>query len=150
MKLKHFVLSLLTVLTIFTNNALAADHSTISLAVGGYDLVSYQQGNPKRGSGHHIAQYKGNTYAFDTNDNKEAFNADPEKYLPQFGGYCAYGAALGKKFYGDPTVYEVVDGKLYLNLDPKVQGLWNKNKHENIKTAHELWHSIKYVPAEEL
>ena len=56
----------------------------------------------------------------------------------------------GKKFYGDPTIYEVVDGKLYLNLDAKIQQLWAKDKSQNIAEAHKLWSSIKYVPAAEL
>lgn len=150
MKLKHFALSLFAVLALFAKAASAADYSTIALAVGGYDLVSYQQDGPKAGSGHHLAEYKGNIYAFSTAANKSTFEADPEKYLPQYGGYCAYGASLGKKFYGDPTVYEVVGGKLYLNLDAKVQSIWNKEKQKNIAAADELWSSIKYVPAAEL
>jgi YHS domain-containing protein len=138
------------VLASLSSAAIASDNSTIALAVGGYDLVSYQQGEPQKGTGHHLSSYKGNQYAFANEDNQEAFEEDPEAYLPQYGGFCAYGAALGKKFYGDPTVYEVVDGKLYLNLDSKIQGLWSEDKAKNIETADELWASIKYVPANEL
>jgi len=150
MRLKQFALGIIALLSVFANNAFAGDNATIALAVGGYDLVSYHSDQPKRGSGHHLAEHAGNLYAFASAANKEAFEAEPEKYLPQFGGYCAYGAALGKKFYGDPTVYEVVDGKLYLNLDKKVQSLWNQDKQKNIAAAHELWATIKYVPAAEL
>lgn len=150
MKLKQFALSLVAISIFFANVALAKDHSTIALAVGGYDLVSYHQGGPQRGSGHHLAEHGGNLYAFNSEANKKAFESEPEKYLPQFGGFCAYGASLGKKFYGDPSVYAVVDGKLYLNLDGKVQSLWNKEQKENIQAANKLWPEIKYVPAAEL
>lgn len=150
MSINKALLSFGAALLLIVNTALAADHSSIALAVGGYDLVSYQQDGPVRGNGHHLASHNGQQYAFANAENKAKFAANPEQYLPQFGGYCAYGAALGKKFYGDPTVYEVVDGKLYLNLDKKVQGLWEKDKAKNIQAAHELWSSIKYVPAAEL
>lgn len=151
MKIKQYVLSLLAALTLFSGLASAADHATIATAVGGYDLVSYhQKGGPVIGTGHHLANHEGNIYAFASAENKAAFEATPSQYLPAFGGYCAYGAALGKKFYGDPSVYEVVDGTLYLNLDKKVQSIWEKNKADNITTARSLWASIKYVPAAEL
>jgi len=142
--------SFFAALVLFASSAFAADHSTIALAVGGYDVVSYQQDGPVLGNGNHLASYNGNQYAFSSADNKAKFEANPEQYVPQYGGFCAYGAALGKKFYGDPTVYEVVDGKLYLNLDKKVQGLWEKDKAGNIASADKLWSSIKYVPAAEL
>jgi len=150
MKQKLLLLNALFALLLGASAVSAADYSTISLAVGGYDLVSYHQDGPVRGNGHHLAEYNGNQYAFSNADNKAKFEADPEQYLPQYGGFCAYGAALGKKFYGDPTVYEVIDGKLYLNLDQKIQGLWNKDKKGHIASADELWKTIKYVPAAEL
>jgi YHS domain-containing protein len=150
MKLKHYIVGLTVLLSFFSKVALAADHATIALAVGGYDLVSYHQSQAVTGNGHHLAEHQGNTYAFANASNKEAFISNPEKYLPQFGGYCAYGAALGKKFYGDPSVYEIVDGKLYLNLDAKVQSLWSKDRLNNIAEANKLWPSIKYVPSAEL
>lgn len=150
MKIKHYILGIAVLLTLLSKVALAADNSTIALAVGGYDLVSYQQSQPIRGNGHNLAEHQGNSYAFANAKNKAAFLANPEKYLPQFGGFCAYGASLGKKFYGDPTVYEVVNGKLYLNLDTKIQTLWAKEKQKNITEADKLWASIKYVPANEL
>ena len=151
MKIKQFLISITTALALFTSGASAADHSTIALAIGGYDLVSYHQSStPISGNGHHLASYEGNTYAFATAENKSTFEANPRKYLPAFGGYCAYGASLGKKFYGDPTVYAVIDGTLYLNLDKKVQSIWNKDRSGNITEANKLWASIKYVPAAQL
>jgi len=151
MKIKQLLISITTALALFVGTASAADHSTIAVATGGYDLVSYHQSNgPKLGNGHNMANYEGNIYAFVNASNKAKFEADPAKYLPAYGGFCAYGASLGKKFYGDPNVYSVVGGTLYLNLDRKVQSLWNKDRVGAISEADKLWASIKYVPAAEL
>jgi len=151
MKIKQLFTRIFAAFVIFIGTASAADHSTISLAVGGYDLVSYHQSNgPKIGNGHHLANHEGNIYAFVNAENKAQFEANPANYLPAFGGYCAYGASLGKKFYGDPLTSTVVDGKLYLNLDSKVKNIWVKKRSANIVAAKELWPSIKYVPAAEL
>lgn len=67
------------------------------------------------------------------------FKADPAKYLPQFGGYCAFGAAMRKKFDGDPTVWKVVDGKLYLNLAGPVQMKWDADQANLISQAAMKW-----------
>ena len=151
MNIKQFFITLTAALALFTGTASAADHSTIAVAIGGYDLVSYHQNSgPIAGNGHNLANYEGNIYAFANANNKSKFQANPAKYLPAFGGFCAYGASLGKKFYGDPTVYTVVDGTLYLNLDKKVQSIWNKDRSGNITEANKLWASIKYVPAAQL
>jgi len=151
MKIRQLFTSIIASLALFVGSASAADHSTIALAIGGYDLVSYHQSNgPKVGNGHHLANHEGNTYAFVNAENKAQFEANPSKYVPAFGGYCAYGASLGKKFYGDPLASTIVDGKLYLNLDNKVKSIWVKERAANIVAANKLWPSIKYVPAAEL
>jgi len=151
MKIKQLFTSIITVFALFVGTASATDNSTISLAIGGYDLVSYHQSNgPKVGSGHHLANHEGNIYAFVNAENKAKFETSPAKYLPEFGGFCAYGASLGKKFYGDPLASTIVDGKLYLNLDNKVKSIWVKERAANIVAANKLWPSIKYVPAAEL
>ncbi|OUS23984.1 hypothetical protein A9Q99_25865 [Gammaproteobacteria bacterium 45_16_T64] len=151
MKIKQLLIAITTALALLSGGVSAADHSTIAIAVGGYDLVSYQQKNgPTRGNGHNLTIYQDNIYAFSNAENKSTFDTNPSKYLPAYGGFCAYGASLGKKFYGDPNVYSVVDGSLYLNLDKKVQSLWNKDISGNIAEADSLWRSIKYVPAAEL
>jgi YHS domain-containing protein len=90
---------------------------------GGYDLVSYRTGEkPLPGNGNHLSEVDGVIYLFVSDENKKAFDKNPEKYLPVYGGYCAYGVAVGKKFVGDPHVWKIVDGRLYLNLDNKIQG----------------------------
>ncbi|MBV6323780.1 YHS domain-containing (seleno)protein [Duganella violaceipulchra] len=113
------------------------------VGAAGYDLTSYfTQEKPQRGNGHHVAVVAGVTYLFASDDNKKMFEAAPSKFLPQYGGYCAFGASIGKKFVADPDVYDIVDGKLYLNLDSKIRGLWSADIPGRIKTADANWKTI--------
>ena len=89
-------------------------------------------------------------YLFANTKNKDTFKANPSKYLPAYGGYCAFGVTKSKKFIGDPLVYRLVNGKLYLNLAPKVQKIWEKDVPGNITTADGIWTSIKDKHASEL
>lgn len=121
------------------------------VGVQGYDLVSYHTNEkPLRGNGNHVVEHDGITYLFINKKNQETFAANPHKYLPAFGGYCAYGVAVGKKFVGDPDVWKVVDDKLYLNLDNRIQGVWNKDIRGNIQKAEKNWGQIKDKNASEL
>ena len=123
--------------------AAVAGNSASTVGVGGYDLVSYHTGEkPLRGNGNHVAVHQGVTYLFSSEANKEAFDASPGKYLPAYGGWCAYGVAVGKKFVADPDVWEIVDGRLYLNLDNKVKGIWLKDVPGNIAKADTSWRRI--------
>ncbi len=122
-----------------------------NVGVQGYDLVSYRNSEkPLRGNGNHVAEHHGVTYQFANEENKEAFAKNPHKYLPAYGGYCAYGVAVGKKFVGDPDVWKIVDNKLYLNLDNKIQGIWNKDISGNIQKAESKWTHIKNKKASDL
>lgn len=123
---------------------LAADTAISIVGVSGYDLVSFHTGEkPVRGNGNHLAVHDGVTCLFVSEANRKQFEATPEKYLPAFGGYCAYGAAVGKKFVGDPDVWEIVDGRLYLKLDNKIKGLWVKDVPGHIAKANTNWPRIK-------
>jgi len=137
------------VLTLWAAGA-AADPSVNTVAAGGYDLVSYQTGTPVRGNGKAIVEYKDATYLFASEEHKKLFAANPEKYLPAYGGYCAYGASFGKKFDGDPNVWEIVDGKLYFNVTPEVKLKWREDIKGNIHKADAFWPQIKDKPASSL
>ncbi len=114
------------------------------VGVQGYDLVSYRtNAKPRRGNGNHIVDHHGITYLFATKENQAKFAKDPHKYLPAYGGYCAYGVAVGKKFVGDPDVWKIVDNRLYLNLDSKIQGIWNKDMSGNLVKAENQWVKIQ-------
>ena len=123
---------------------MAKDYSHSTPGLSGYDPVAYfTDGKPVRGSGFHVTVFKGATYAFASEKHKEAFEANPEKHVPAYGGYCAYGVAIGKKFVADPEVWKIVDGKLYLNLDRDIQKKWEKDVPGQIGTADANWLKIK-------
>lgn len=142
------VLSLFAVLGYFAAVSVdvqaAEDYVVAEAGADGYDVVSYfTESEAVRGNGKHTYVHEGVAYLFSSEENKNAFAGNPEKYLPAYGGYCAYGVALGKKFYSDPEVWEIVDGTLYLNLDRDIQKEWRKDKSGNIKKANANWNSIK-------
>ncbi|MCL6268246.1 YHS domain-containing (seleno)protein [Flagellimonas myxillae] len=84
-------------------------------AAQGYDVVAYFNGDAKVGNKRLVATHEGAEYKFATQENLDAFNDNPDKYVPQYGGYCAYAVALsGKKVNVDPMTFEIRDGKLYL------------------------------------
>ncbi|MEZ4333591.1 MAG: YHS domain-containing (seleno)protein [Myxococcota bacterium] len=120
-------------------------------AVQGYDVVSYHQGEkPQRGNGNHVAEFEGVPYLFVDEANRKAFERDPARYAPAYGGFCAYGVSVGKKFIGDPDVWKIVDGRLYLNLDTRVQESWAKDIPGHIRRADARWKQIAATPPGEL
>ncbi len=142
--MRHLFSVLPTVAALAVPAAASAEevrHSTVG--VGGYDLVSYRDGEkPLRGNGNHVVVHDGVTYLFVSEANKQAFEADPERFLPAFGGYCAYGVSVKKKFVGDPDVWEIVDDRLYLNLDNKIKGIWIQDVEGNLRKAEAHWPAI--------
>jgi len=131
--------------------AFAAQPEHSLVGASGYDVVAYHtEGEARRGSGFHVAEHEGVTYAFASEENAERFKANPERYVPAYGGYCAYGAALGKKFVADPEVFEVVDGRLFLNLDRDIQAKWNEDQAGHIAKADANWPRIEDKRASEL
>ena len=90
-----------------------------------------------------LTTHEGVTYLFINEDNRKAFERNPSKYAPAYGGYCAFGASVAKKFVGDPEVWRVVNGRLYLNLDTKIQEQWLKDIRGNIKKADANWVKIE-------
>ena len=145
MKLKKplFLAAMLIVGAVVSTSAFAQDYTHSTPGVSGYDPVAYfTEGKPLKGNGYHVSDFQGVTYAFASEDHKKLFDANPEKYLPAYGGYCAYGVAVGKKFVVDPEVWKIVQGKLYLNLDRKIQRTWEKDIPGNIKKAEANWAEI--------
>ena len=121
------------------------------IAIKGYDTVSYfTAGKPVKGSGQYTATYRGAIYQFSSAKNRDLFRSAPERYAPQFGGYCAMGVALEKKLDTDPLAYKIVDGKLYLNLNAAVQKKWLTDVPGYIDSAEEIWVDIKHQSAEAL
>ena len=138
-----------------TTPAIAAGpqvNATITgLALRGYDPVAYfTDGKPVVGDFAIVAQYEGATYRFASKDHKALFEKDPAKYVPQYGGFCAFGTAQGFKVDGDPNVWKIVDDRLYLNLAPPVAERWSQDIAGYIKTADEKWETLKDKDPSEL
>jgi len=121
------------------------------LAAHGYDVVAFfTEGKPRVGSDAYAFAHRGGTYRFVSQAHLDAFKADPGKYEPAYGGFCAYGVALGKKFDGDPRYWKIVDDRLYLNLNGDIQVEWSKDIPGNIKKADGNWARIRGVAATRL
>lgn len=151
MKLTTLFISILMLTGITTNAISGTTHTNSTTGVQGYDLVSYHTSTtPVRGNGHNLSVHDGVTYLFANKENKQTFDKNPEKYLPAYGGYCAFGVSVGKKFVGDPEVWKVVDGTLYLNLDKDIQKEWIKDIPGRIQMANKIWTKIKDASPESL
>ena len=113
------------------------------VAIKGYDPVAFfKENKPVRGKDDLRFEYKGSTFVFANADNRAAFAADPEKYAPQYGGYCAFGTARGYKADIDPSTFTVIDGRLYLNYNTQVQREWAADTNRFIRQANERWPTV--------
>jgi YHS domain-containing protein len=110
------------------------------LAIKGYDPVAYFTiGKPIPGVTQFIVNYKGVIYRFASAENRDRFVAAPEKFRPQYGGYCAYAIALNQIADIDPDEWAIVDNKLYLNNNFFSQTLWSFDKTGNIARGDHNW-----------
>ena len=122
----------------------AAINVDAGVILHGHDAVAYQTENrPVKGNAAFSATHEGATYHFASAANRDTFLTDPARYAPAYGGFCAMGAALGKKLDIDPTQFKVVDGRLYLNVNADVFTAWEKDIPTNIKNADQNWPGIK-------
>jgi YHS domain-containing protein len=114
-----------------------------SLAVGGYDAVAYfKENRPVKGKAEFSMQYKGATWQFASADNLNAFKANPPAYAPQYGGYCAWAVSQNYTASGDPLVWKIVNGRLFLNYDQSVQATWEKDIPGFIAKADKNWPGV--------
>lgn len=114
------------------------------VAVQGYDVVAYFESNkPILGKSEITTEYNKAIYYFSSEENKSLFLKNPEKFVPQFGGYCAYGVSENHTSPTDPKAFTIDDDKLYLNYNLKVKELWSKDREARIKKANENWETLK-------
>lgn len=127
------------------NSTSAVNVDAKGLAMRGYDPVAYFTTKaPAAGTAEFSAKHDGMTFHFASAGNRDMFKANPAKYAPQFGGFCAMGVALGKKLDGDPEAWLVADdGKLYLNVNKDVQKKYMENVKGNNETAFANWPKLK-------
>jgi len=141
-----FSILLLTVISI--SNSQTENYNTKNgLALKGYDVVSYFKNMPKKGNSKIIYNYDGVTYQFTSQEHLNMFKSNPEKYLPKYGGYCAYAIAKkGKKVNVDPETYEIRDGKLYLFYNAwgnnTLKNWLNNSPEELVKKANINWKNL--------
>ncbi len=115
------------------------------VAIQGYDPVAYfTDGAPAQGSAAHTADWQGAVWHFASAVNRDAFVAAPEKFAPQYGGWCAYGATKGYAAETDPANgWTVRDGKLYLNWDAAVKQEWSQDIPGNLQKSEANWPAIE-------
>ncbi len=120
-------------------------------AIGGTDPVTYfTDGEPNQGKDQFTTEYQGVKWRFVSAANRDAFLANPEKYAPAYGGFCATGMSFGQKIPIDPTYWRIVNGKLYLNNSSAAQRVFLQDVPGTISRADGHWAEVKDVPAGQL
>ena len=140
--------SFLIVLCALSAGAQAYNTDDSKIALSGYSPVSYLDLQlAQRGSKEFVSEVNGIKYFFTSVEQKSTFDENPEKYQPQYGGWCATGVAVGAKFRVDPNKFVVKDGKYYLflnSVEVDALQLWNEKGHKNmVKNANENWKTLK-------
>ena len=145
-----FFSALLTVLSVGLFPALPARAETVynvnwrGVAIKGYDPVAYfTQGRPVKGESAHELQWEGAMWRFSGKENLERVRAEPQRYAPRYGGYCAYGVAVGGLYDIEPEAWSIVDGVLYLNKNLRTREIWRKDIPGYIEKADRNWPGLK-------
>jgi YHS domain-containing protein len=141
--------ALLAILVVYSHNPALARSPEIytgilpGTAVGGYDPVAYfTEGKPVEGKRDITWTWKGVTWRFASQKNRDAFKAKPEAYAPQYGGHCAWAVSSGYTAKGDPKHWKIVNGKLYLNYNAKVQSDWQQDTVSHIAKGDKNWPKV--------
>ena len=150
----------LTIALAATSPAFADDEYNVSngitvagvpLGLHGVDAVALTTFHDvSEGSATHTVVVDDVAYYFSSAESADQFEESPEKYLPQYGGFCAYAVALGKKFDGDPRYADIVDGKLYLFVNEQILAEYRKAPEKILKNAEEKWPSIRHTAVAKL
>ena len=109
------------------------------VAVNGYDVVAYFENIAVKGEARYSQQWNGVAWHFANEGNRAVFAADPERYAPQYGGFCAYAMSKGSLAATDPRAWTIHNGKLYLNFSIQVRQLWKQDIDRNILLADQNW-----------
>ena len=142
----HTLLSLFGgfILSAYSIFAIAVDPiytgGSAKAAIKGYDTVAYfTLGEAVKGKKELSYEYLGASWWFSSEEHRQLFIASPEKYAPQYGGYCAYAVSRNTTASIKPKVFNIHEGKLYLNYNKGVQKRWLKNKNKRIEDADDYW-----------
>lgn len=146
MVLRLIAVALATTL-LFTPLSVRADHAIFSardgVALGGYDVVAlFEERNAVTGKQSFSLMWKGVVWRFASAGNQALFEANPRAYVPVFGGYCAYAMAQGYLAAGDPHLWEVRGGELYLLNNASVRAKWQDEADQIVADARGNWPSV--------
>ncbi len=118
--------------------------SSRGIAIKGFDVVSYHEdGKAVQGSAQFQQRWSGVTWYFSSDEHAMLFANNPERYAPQYGGYCAYAVANNSVAPIDPHAYSVIDNKLYLNFSHSVKRRWSRNREEYIRVGNRNWPDLR-------
>lgn len=141
------LIGLVSIVLLLGVNAVAQKSETFvqsGNAIRGYDPVAYfTQSKPVKGNEKLVFKWNNANWYFSSQENLDLFKANPEKYAPQYGGYCAYGLSNGYKAPTDADAWTIENGKLYLNYNKEVRDMWNKERKERIEKADKNWPAVK-------
>lgn len=119
-------------------------YTELGEAIDGYDPVAYfTESKPVEGKDNITYDWNGSTWHFTSTDNRDAFAANPEKYAPQYGGYCAWAVSRGYTAPTVPEAWKIVDGRLYLNYSKSVQSRWEADVPGNIAKGDKNWPDLE-------
>lgn len=141
MGMRRLFLTVLAVTALFGAGKVAPVHQDKNgLAIGGYDAVAYfTLHRPTKGVPEIAHSWMGATWRFASAENRDRFVAEPERYAPQFGGYCAWAVSKNYTAPADPLAWKIIDGKLYLNYNLDVQRKWEQDVATRIQAGQQNW-----------
>lgn len=141
--MKNKIVQITILVLLFTGSVFAQEKAIYEKngsAINGYDPVAYFTENKAvEGKETFNVVWNETKWLFSSQANLDAFKANPTKYAPQFGGFCAFGVSENHKSPTDPNAWTIVDDKLYLNYSSKVKELWSKDIPTRIKKANDYW-----------
>ncbi|MEE8352662.1 MAG: YHS domain-containing (seleno)protein [Rhodospirillales bacterium] len=147
MALARFAAIIVLPIALFFAEQAVADskvYSNWGKAIKGYDPVAYfTKGKPIEGKSKFSHSWNGANWRFANAENRDRFKSAPEKYAPQYGGYCAWAVSQGYTAPTDPEAWKIVGGKLYLNYSKSVQAQWNKSIPQHIAAGDANWPKIE-------
>lgn len=144
---RFFKSIIVLVMSIISTQAFALDPTYTALfsseAIKGYDTVAYfTENKPVKGESKYSYEYNEATWLFSSQENRDLFKADPEKYAPQYGGYCAYAVSQGSTASIRPELFTIYEGKLYLNYNKSINDKWSSNKDAFIADGDKHWSKL--------
>lgn len=156
--MSRFILCLAVLGLLAAHPALAADGDPKPLnlteegvAMKGYDVVAYHlDARPIPGNRSIAVEHGGATYQFASEENRQTFLSDPDRFAPAYGGYCAFGVLMGEKVDSDPAQFRFVDGRLLVFFSGGTHSQWAKNPSANLSIGDQVWTRIRDVPQSRL